>query len=82
MADNIAMQDPAGVVRLVPGEYSGAALDHGGQIVIEMLVPHGDARWIPLDTFEDIERKCRPEAVATLRPTWLIASWKLCRPVR
>jgi hypothetical protein len=32
------------------------------------------ARWIPLDAFEHIERQCRPEAVATLRPTWLIAA--------
>ncbi len=30
------------------------------------------ARWIPLDTFDDIERQCRPEDVA--RPTWVIAS--------
>ncbi len=30
------------------------------------------ARWIPLDTFEDIERQCRPETVA--RPIWAIAS--------
>jgi hypothetical protein len=32
------------------------------------------ARWIPLDTFEHIERQCRPEAVAIRQPTWLIAS--------
>lgn len=32
------------------------------------------ARWMPLETFEDIERKCHPEAVASARPIRLIAS--------
>ena len=32
------------------------------------------ARWIPLDTYADIERQSRPEALPVLRTTWLIAS--------
>jgi hypothetical protein len=32
------------------------------------------ARWIPLDTFEELEQKCRPEAVGIVQSAWLIAA--------
>src|SRR5262249_45522780 len=35
---------------------------------------HELARWIPLDTYEDIERHCRPEPNTVTGAKWLIAA--------